>query len=620
MKNFKRFSSAILGMSLICSFFMFTSLSYHGSATADVTGLQLGPTTQLTTNSANDIEPAWSPDGSTIVFISNRIAPTDGYDLLAINPNGTQERLLAQFTFTDTFGGRFASPAWISSTGDLLVMEYKSLHEMFRFKLAAAQADNALPVSRSISDGNSPYLDEVLFVPSGQLGISPVTFNGSRLAWAALVDPGQRIWQVRFYEGSLSSFIGNTDSAGTVVFQTSLDGRIGYPEGKTVAFSPDGSKVCIAACASGWSQGKRRDLYIIDLNTNNIQRLTTTGDQGQDNWSVAWSSQNNLAFASRPDDSSNYDLYTMNPDGTDLTRLTQTSWNEIDPEWSPDGTKLLFASDEMGNYDLYTATVNIGILDFPLLNQNAYTATINSVFDHSQTSPYEDNGIVTAFTGESGKCDPNGPFQQGRSQVNVTSHYGFRDALGQAFIVNGHYTGGGGGGNCETVPCKGNKQLPSMACTTFLFYDGHPGIDYKADCDTPVYAAVSGTVHYPTAIPGEIKDAYKFHVLEIIPDAPNDNYRVYYLHLATHISVDSKHITPCVNELPVVQEGDQVTAGVSIIGKVGSAGLSKDGSGKHLHFEVHLMSGITGIPVDPYGWTGHYSDPYTRATNIRLWK
>lgn len=359
MKNFKRFSPAILGLNLICSFFIFTSLPYHRSATASVTGLQLGPATQLTTNSANDIEPAWSPDGSTIAFISNRIVSSDGYDLFAINPDGTQERLLAQFTFTDTFGGRFGNPSWLSTTGDLLVAEFKSLHELMRFKLASAIANNALPVSRSVDNGSSPYLDQLLFVPGGQLGISPVTFNGSQIAWAALVDPLQKIWQVRFFQGGLGSFIGNTDSAGQSVFQTDVDGRIGYPEGKTVSFSPDGSKLCIAACVSGWSQGKRRDLYIIDLTTHSVQRITITGDQGQDNWSVAWSSQNIIAFASRPSDASNYDLYTIQPDGSGLTRLTQTSWNEIDPDWSPDGNQLAFASDQAGNYDVYKASIVI---------------------------------------------------------------------------------------------------------------------------------------------------------------------------------------------------------------------------------------------------------------------
>jgi len=259
-------------------------------------------------------------------------------------------------------------------------------------------------------------------------------------------------------------------------------------------------------------------------------------------------------------------------------------------------------------------------LDFPLNGKDPYTATINSVFDHSQDGSvsYGDNGIVTAFTGESGRCNPNNPLQDGRSQVNGTKHYGFRNQLGEPFFINGHYVGGGS--NCDTAPCNGSKQLPLLSCSTFLFYDGHPGIDFDAACGTDVYAVVSGTVHYPTAVPGTYKNAYAYHILEIVPDPPYDNYRIYYLHLATHISVDSKHIVPCVDELPLIQEGQHVTGGVSVIGRVGSAGVSKNGRGKHLHFEVHILNRGTGIPVDPYGWTGGYADPYTRASNKILWK
>jgi GH25 family lysozyme M1 (1,4-beta-N-acetylmuramidase) len=35
----------------------------------------------------------------------------------------------------------------------------------------------------------------------------------------------------------------------------------------------------------------------------------------------------------------------------------------------------------------------------------------------------------------------------------------------------------------------------------------------------------------------------------------------------------------------------------------------------HLHFEVQL----SGVPVDPYGWQGTGTDPYTRALNVNLW-
>lgn len=312
-------------------------------------------TTRLTTNPANDIQPAWSPDGRTIVFVSDRLGGKDGYDLFAINPDGTDERLLAQFTVTDPWGGRFGQPGWLG--GDLLVMDHKYFWEIMRFSLNKATLDNALPVRRDIWDGDSQYLTRLLFVPGGQGASSPISLDGSQIAWAAMTDIWDRVpperWrhQVRIYYGGLETFVGNTDSAGTVVFEAEPGGFI--EEYGSIAFSPDGKKLLISACVRGWTEGKGRDLYLVDLTTRKAQRLTSTGEEGYDNTGVAWSAQNVIIFASGKRNGGNYDLFVMYPDGSGFTRLTDTPWNEIQPSWSPDGTRFVFASDKEGNYDLY---------------------------------------------------------------------------------------------------------------------------------------------------------------------------------------------------------------------------------------------------------------------------
>ena len=53
-------------------------------------------------------------------------------------------------------------------------------------------------------------------------------------------------------------------------------------------------------------------------------------------------------------------IYLMNPDGTDVTRLTNNSFQEGYPSWSPDGTKLVFEGyiNGVGTYEIDFATRN----------------------------------------------------------------------------------------------------------------------------------------------------------------------------------------------------------------------------------------------------------------------
>jgi Tol biopolymer transport system component len=58
-----------------------------------------------------------------------------------------------------------------------------------------------------------------------------------------------------------------------------------------------------------------------------------------------------MAFVSERD--GNSEIYAGNADGSGVVRLTNNLAADIDPAWSPDGTRIAFASDRTGSWDIY---------------------------------------------------------------------------------------------------------------------------------------------------------------------------------------------------------------------------------------------------------------------------
>jgi len=118
--------------------------------------------------------------------------------------------------------------------------------------------------------------------------------------------------------------------------------------------SPDGRRVA-------YYDKRDEELWIADLATGT--RVNVSQSDADLNYMPAWSPDGTrLAFAtSRTGD---HDIYVVNADGTGLRQLTvdplPATNRDYAPAWSPDGARIAFSSDRSGSMQLWTMRADGG--------------------------------------------------------------------------------------------------------------------------------------------------------------------------------------------------------------------------------------------------------------------
>jgi Tol biopolymer transport system component len=155
---------------------------------------------------------------------------------------------------------------------------------------------------------------------------------------------GTKIAFVRHTGGALINFhifVMNADGSGQT--QVTRDGAPNFAP----TWSPDGSKIAFVS-----QRDQSSEIYVMNADgteqTRLTQRIALPTGLAAANDSPDWSPDGSrIAFASNRSDLVAWRLYTMRPDGTDVRPLTQNPvpWhNERRPAWSRDGSKVAYVS------------------------------------------------------------------------------------------------------------------------------------------------------------------------------------------------------------------------------------------------------------------------------------
>ena len=118
--------------------------------------------------------------------------------------------------------------------------------------------------------------------------------------------------------------------------------------------SPDGTQLVFAISQQTTMGTWQHDLYIVNRNGMNMRWLTRT--EGMEDY-PQWSPDGSKILFRGAAVPGQTELYTINVDGTGLVNvtagLTQLS-GKLDPAWSPDGNRIAFIGVQSGSYKVWT--------------------------------------------------------------------------------------------------------------------------------------------------------------------------------------------------------------------------------------------------------------------------
>jgi Tol biopolymer transport system component len=182
------------------------------------------------------------------------------------------------------------------------------------------------------------------------------TFTPSPLPPMA-TQPVARQGVIAFYlnQGNMGGgiYLIRADGSGTPVMLSAHPSNDSKP-----SWSPDGSKITFESIRDDMASQKYMDIYMMNSDGSQLTRLTST-----DGWYTdpEWSPDGNyIAMSYRGQDGDNVDLYIMEVNSKRLIQITDGPATERNPSWSPDGSQIAYASNAGDSWNIYVIDVETG--------------------------------------------------------------------------------------------------------------------------------------------------------------------------------------------------------------------------------------------------------------------
>jgi TolB protein len=145
--------------------------------------------------------------------------------------------------------------------------------------------------------------------------------DGSKIAVTLSKDGNAEIYLIRPADGGIIARLTNDPGIDT-----------------SPTWSPDGSQIAFVSDRHGSPQ-----IYVMSARGGAARRITFQGNYNQTPRWCPRRDVNLIAFSGR-DQRGRYDIFTVDPSTTKITRVTQGFGSNLDPAWAPNGKRLAFVN------------------------------------------------------------------------------------------------------------------------------------------------------------------------------------------------------------------------------------------------------------------------------------